>query len=100
MVNIVLVLYPSIQLLLKFTWTPLYAMFGKIAKDTVHRRGTLTFEGYSTLCMIVISTILKQVKVVVVSALSMSENELLVYGNPLLLVISMSPPESLNVTPR
>lgn len=79
MVNIVPVLYPSVQLLIKCTWRPLHALFGKIAKDAVHRQGTLTLEGYSTLCMIVISTILKQVKVVVVSALSMTENELLVY---------------------
>lgn len=57
----------------------MYALFGKIAKDTVHRRGTLTLEGYSALCMIVITATLKQAKVVVVSALSMTEDELLVY---------------------
>lgn len=79
MVNIVLVLYPSLQLLIKCTWGPLCALFGKIAKDGVHRRGTLTLEGYSALCMIVISTALKQVKAVVVSALSMTESEPLVY---------------------
>ena len=43
-------------------------------------------------------TVLKQVKVVGMSALSMAENKLLVYRDPLLLVISMPPPESLNVT--
>ena len=79
---------------------PLYALFGKIAEDTVQRRGTSTLEGYSTLYMIVILTVLKQVKVVGVSVLSMAENELLVYWIPLLLVISMRPPESLNVTLR
>lgn len=78
-VNIVLVLYPSIQLLIKCTQRPLYALFGKIAKDTEHRQGTLTLKGYSTLCMIVILTMLKQVKVVGMSALSMADNELLVY---------------------
>lgn len=72
MVNIVLVLYPSIQLLIKCTWRLSYALFGKIAKDTVHRQGTLTLEGYFTLCMIVITVILKQVKVASVSALSMA----------------------------
>lgn len=79
MTNTVLVLYPSIRLLIKSTWRPLCALFGKIAEDTVHRRGTLTLEGYSALCMIVIFATLKQVKVVVVSALSMTENKLLVY---------------------
>lgn len=41
-----------------------------------------------------------RLKVAGVSALSMAENVLLVYWNPLLLVISMPPSESLNVTLR
>lgn len=98
MVNTAPVLHPSVQLLVKRRRRRLRALFGKIAKDAAHRRGTLTLDGYSTLCMIVISATLKQVEVVGVSALSTAENKLLVYGNPLLLVISIPPPESLNVT--
>lgn len=79
MVNIVLVFYPSVQPFVKSTWKPLCALFGKIAKDTAHRCCTLTLDGHSTLCMIVISAALKQVKVVVVSAVSGAENNLLVY---------------------
>lgn len=89
------------HLLIKSWWRSwLYAQCGKITIGIVHKWGTLILENYSALCMIVISTTLKQVKVVVVSALNMAENELLVCWNPLLLFISMTPPERLNVTVR
>lgn len=58
----------------------------------------LTLESDFILCMIAISTLLKQVKVLVVSALNMTEHKLLVYRNPPLLFLPLSPPESLNVT--